>query len=77
MAHLRQYPATERCLGPVSALTDAPGWIYELDNPYLHGIYAPTLHEIHLENLPVTGELPADLAGAYFRNGPNPRLPAA
>ena len=23
-------------------------------------------------NLPVTGELPADLVGGYFRNGPNP-----
>jgi carotenoid cleavage dioxygenase len=46
-----------------------------LDNPYLHGIYAPTLNQVHAENLPVVGELPADLAGAYFRNGPNPLHP--
>jgi carotenoid cleavage dioxygenase-like enzyme len=46
-----------------------------LDNPYLHGVYAPTLNEMHVDNLPVTGQLPADLqVGAYFRNGPNPRL---
>jgi carotenoid cleavage dioxygenase-like enzyme len=72
MAQLREYPTTERCLGPVERLNDAPEWIYELDNPYLHGVYAPTLNEVQVENLAVTGELPADLDGAYFRNGPNP-----
>ena len=70
--NLREYPATEHCIGGVTAFKDAPGWIYELDNPYLHGIYAPTLNQMHVENLEVTGELPADLVGAYFRNGPNP-----
>ena len=72
MALVREYPTTEHCIGPVSTLDDAPTWIYDLDNPYLHGAYAPTLNEIHTENLTVTGELPADLVGAYFRNGPNP-----
>jgi carotenoid cleavage dioxygenase-like enzyme len=43
-----------------------------LDNPYLHGPYAPTVHELSRYGLPVEGELPADLQGAYFRNGPNP-----
>ena len=56
-------------------LDDAPEWIYQLDNPYLHGMYAPTLNELVSENLIVEGELPSDLVGAYFRNGPNPLLP--
>ena len=72
MAQVREYPTTEHCLGPVHTLDDAPDWIYELDNPYLHGVYAPTKNEVQVENLQVTGELPADLFGAYFRNGPNP-----
>ncbi len=74
MPALREYPTTERCLGHVSQLRDAPRWIYELDNPYLHGVYAPTVHEVQADNLIVTGELPADLLGAYFRNGPNPQF---
>ena len=73
MAQIREYPATEHCLGEVSTLCDTPDWIYELDNPYLHGVYAPTVNEVQVEDLRVTGELPMDLVGAYFRNGPNPR----
>ncbi len=69
---LREYPSTEHCVGGVTHFDDAPQWIYDLDNPYLHGVYAPTLDEMHVENLPVSGELPADLVGGYFRNGPNP-----
>jgi carotenoid cleavage dioxygenase len=72
MALRRDYPTTEHCLGAVPVFHDTPDWIYALDNPYLHGMYAPTLNEKHVEHLPVTGELPADLVGAYFRNGPNP-----
>ena len=68
----QEYPATEHCLGEVAHFDDAPQWIYELDNPYLHGAYAPTLDELQVEDLPVLGELPDDLVGAYFRNGPNP-----
>jgi hypothetical protein len=26
----------------------APDWISDVDNPYLHGIYAPTMHESSL-----------------------------
>jgi len=73
MALIREYPATEHCLGAVSTLRDTPDWIYELDNPYLHGVYAPTVNEMQAEELRVMGELPMDLVGAYFRNGPNPR----
>lgn len=52
--------------------TDAPGWIDEVDNPYLHGLFAPVMTELKAERLPVlAGELPRDLWGGYFRNGPN------
>ncbi|SMC96568.1 carotenoid oxygenase family protein [Kibdelosporangium aridum] len=39
---------------------------------YLEGLLAPVADEIETIDLPVTGELPAELAGRYFRNGPNP-----
>jgi carotenoid cleavage dioxygenase len=68
------YPSADACVGGVTRFDDAPRWIYELDNPYLHGPYAPTTRETDAAHLPVTGELPADLVGAYFRNGPNPRF---
>lgn len=44
-------------------------------NPYLHGLYAPVKEEVSAEDLPVIGEIPRDLHGAYFRNGPNPQTP--
>lgn len=51
---------------------DAPGWIDEIDNPYLHGLFAPIQTERTVEELTVVeGELPRDLWGGYFRNGPN------
>jgi carotenoid cleavage dioxygenase-like enzyme len=39
---------------------------------YLEGLLAPVSDEIDAVNLPVTGRIPAELAGRYFRNGPNP-----
>ena len=52
----------------------APGWIEGIDNPYLHGLFAPTTLEVSADTLRVrAGEIPADLQGAYFRNGPNAR----
>ena len=69
---LREYPTVERCVDGVTHFSDAPQWIYDLDNPYLHGVYAPTLDELSVAGLPVEGELPPDLVGGYFRNGPNP-----
>ena len=50
---------------------DFPAWCERVDNPYLHGIYAPTVHETTAVELPVEGEIPGDLFGAYVRNGPN------
>jgi carotenoid cleavage dioxygenase len=54
---------------------DRPAWVDAVDNPYLHGIHAPTVHETTAFDLPVEGELPAGLYGAYLRNGPNQVLP--
>ncbi|HUF99744.1 MAG TPA: carotenoid oxygenase family protein [Ilumatobacter sp.] len=39
---------------------------------YLEGNYAPVVEEITAFDLPVIGELPAELNGRYLRNGPNP-----
>ena len=45
-------------------------------NPYLHGLYAPSPKETGAEALEVvSGEIPRDLHGGYFRNGPNPATP--
>ena len=72
---LVDHPHTRRCLGDAPRFDDAPGWIHQFDNPYLHGVYAPTLAEVAASGLEVSGELPADLEGAYLRNGPNPVHP--
>jgi len=42
--------------------------------PFLSGRYAPVRDEISADHLPVTGTLPDDLVGHYFRNGPNPEF---
>ncbi|GAB1824614.1 carotenoid oxygenase family protein [Herbidospora sp. RD11066] len=39
---------------------------------YLEGHLAPVPDEIEAFDLPVTGTLPPELTGRYFRNGPNP-----
>jgi carotenoid cleavage dioxygenase len=44
-------------------------------NPYLNGLYAPVREEVTARKLDVVGEIPKDLYGAYFRNGPNPLTP--
>ncbi len=52
--------------------TDAPSWVRDVDNPYLRGIHAPVAEETEAVELEVVaGEVPADLFGAYVRNGPN------
>ncbi len=70
--NFNEFPHVDRCLGGVTHFDDTPQWIYNSDNPYLHGVYAPTTQEISADALEVIGELPADLIGGYFRNGPNP-----
>src|ERR1700676_5587256 len=34
---------------------------------------SPVAHEVDAVNLPVLGAIPPELAGRFFRNGPNPR----
>ena len=43
-------------------------------NPFLDGNFAPIRQEITAEDLEVIGELPAQLAGMFVRNGPNPQF---
>ena len=42
------------------------------DNPYLAGNLAPVEKEVTAFDLPVIGQIPADLEGRWIRNGPNP-----
>jgi carotenoid cleavage dioxygenase-like enzyme len=44
-------------------------------HPFLSGIHAPMREELTLEDLPVTGTIPAALDGRYLRIGPNPVNP--
>ncbi len=54
---------------------DRPAWTDRVENPYLHGLHAPALRSHDARDLPVEGELPVDLCGAYVRNGPNAVFP--
>ena len=40
--------------------------------PFFTGNYAPITMECDAPDLPILGELPKDLAGTLYRNGPNP-----
>ena len=60
---LAEFPISDKCLGETPLFEDAPAWIYNHDNPYLHGVNAPTTKEIEGAGLVVEGELPADLRG--------------
>lgn len=42
------------------------------DHPYVSGLHRPMTEEVTLEQLPVTGAIPAHLDGRYMRIGPNP-----
>jgi carotenoid cleavage dioxygenase-like enzyme len=44
----------------------------DTDHPFLTGIHKPMQAEVTLEDLPVTGTIPAALDGRYLRIGPNP-----
>ncbi|MFV0525916.1 MAG: carotenoid oxygenase family protein [Acidimicrobiales bacterium] len=48
---------------------------HPVDNPFLVGNYAPVAREVTAVDLPVIGQLPAELDGRYLRNGPNPAGP--
>ena len=45
------------------------------DHPFLTGIHKPMTEERTIENLAVTGTIPAELSGRYVRIGPNPFKP--
>jgi carotenoid cleavage dioxygenase len=44
-------------------------------HPYLTGIHTPMTAELTLNDLKITGEIPASLDGRYIRIGPNPAAP--
>lgn len=53
----------------------APEWIWDVDHPYLHGLFAPVDSEFTSDKLLVeSGTIPADLDGMYVINGPNQRF---
>lgn len=41
--------------------------------PSLQGVFEPWMNEGEIYELVVTGEIPTDLRGTFFRNGPNPQ----
>ncbi|HEX5644173.1 MAG TPA: carotenoid oxygenase family protein [Erythrobacter sp.] len=45
------------------------------DHPYLSGHHEPVRFEATAPDLVVEGELPRDLAGVFYRNGPEPLYP--
>jgi carotenoid cleavage dioxygenase len=47
---------------------------FPVDDPFLRGYYAPLHMECDAPNLPVTGEMPRELDGWLYRNGPNPQF---
>lgn len=49
-------------------------WETHESNPYLCGNYAPVKEELVIsgDKLQITGDLPKDISGCFYRNGPNP-----
>ena len=43
-------------------------------NPFLEGNFAPVRSEDDFAELAVTGQIPGELAGTFYRNGPNPQF---
>ncbi|MGN2640070.1 carotenoid oxygenase family protein [Nocardia takedensis] len=56
------------------AAPTAPAPVDLTGHTHLTGVFAPQRREVEVDDLPIVGELPADLRGTYFRNGPNPRF---
>ena len=48
--------------------------MFDSDNPYLNGNYAPWREEGDAFDLEIEGELPRELNGALYRIGPNPHF---
>jgi carotenoid cleavage dioxygenase-like enzyme len=47
---------------------------FPTDNPFLRGYYAPVNTEADAAHLHIMGELPKELCGTLYRNGPNPQF---
>ena len=47
---------------------------FPTDDPFLRGYYAPLNAECDAPNLQITGEIPPQLNGSLYRNGPNPQF---
>ena len=47
---------------------------FPTDNPFLQGYYAPVNTEADAGHLQITGEMPRELCGTLYRNGPNPQF---
>ncbi len=45
------------------------------ENRFLQGAFAPIDQEYSLSDLPITGEIPLELNGSFYRNGPNVHFP--
>ena len=45
------------------------------DNQFLQHNYAPVMAECDAPDLVVEGEIPKDVLGTLYRNGPNPMFP--
>ena len=45
---------------------------FPTDNPFLKGYYGPVNTEADAAHLQITGEMPKELLGTLYRNGPNP-----
>src|SRR5271156_3011012 len=48
--------------------------MYDSDNPFLSGNYAPWREEGDAADLEIEGQLPRELNGALYRIGPNPHF---
>lgn len=58
----------------MTAAEGTPAPVDAAADPHLSGVFAPQRTELASGELPVEGELPAGLHGAYLRNGPNMRF---
>ena len=45
------------------------------NNAFLQGYYEPITFEANAPDLVIEGEIPKDLNGTFYRNGPNPQVP--
>lgn len=59
----------------ITEVLERPAASEQASNPYLQGNFAPVDVETTAFDLPVKGQIPAELVGRYLRIGPNPAGP--